>query len=63
MENKLFKLFDYQKFAGNSKLQEVIDSVHRRPRELSLDEADLISAAGSPYTKQGNGEEKKGDQQ
>ena len=49
MEKRLSKLFDYQKFAGNSKLQSVIDSVHRRPRELSLDEADYVSAAGTPY--------------
>ena len=51
MEKALTKLFDFQKFAGNSKLQEVIDSVHRRPQEISLDDADLIAAAGSPYCK------------
>ena len=49
MENKLPLIFDYQKFAGNRKLQNVIDSVHRRPKKLSLEEADLVSAAGSPY--------------
>ncbi len=51
MEKALTKLFDFQKFAGNRKLQDVIDSVHKRPRELSLDEAELVSAAGSPYFK------------
>ena len=49
MEKKLKKLFDYQRFAGNAALQAVIDGEHRPPRELSLDEADLVSAAGSAY--------------
>ena len=30
MENRLKKLFDFQKFEGNSDLQSVIDSVHSR---------------------------------
>ena len=51
MEKKLSKLFDFQKFAGNPKLQDAIDSVHKRPRELSLDEAALVTAAYAPYTK------------
>ena len=51
MEKTLSKLFDFQKFAGNRKLQDVVDSVHKRPRALSLDEADLIAAAGAPYKK------------
>ena len=50
MEKKLKELFDYQKFAQNAKLQSVIDSVHRRPRELLLDDSvELVSAAGAPY--------------
>ena len=38
MEKKLKQLFDYQKFAGNRELQQVIDSVHARyaVRELDL---------------------------
>ena len=51
MEKALSKLFDYQKFAENRKLQDEIDSVHRHPIELSLEEADLVSAAGSPHYK------------
>lgn len=51
MEKKLNKLFDYQKFAGNRKLQDVIDSAHRRRRELDLNEADYVSAAGTAYYK------------
>ena len=49
MEEKLSKLFDYQKFIRNPRLQEVIDSACKR--ELSLDEAELVTAAGSPYHK------------
>lgn len=60
MEKKLNELFDYQKFAVNPKLQSVIDSVHRPPRELSLDEADLVSAAGVPYMKPFNDEKPEG---
>lgn len=49
MENKLKQLFDYQKFEGNADLQQVIDSVHSRyaARELSLDEMEWVSAAGT----------------
>jgi len=52
MENRLKKLFDFQKFEGNSDLQSVIDSVHSRysssARELSLDEMSWVNAAGQP---------------
>ena len=51
MEKRLSKLFDYQKYARNPRLQAVIDSVHKRPRELSMDEADLVTAAYAPYVK------------
>ena len=51
MEKKLSKLLDYQKYAGNPRLRAVIDSVHKRPRELSMDEADLVTAAYAPYVK------------
>lgn len=48
MEQSLKKLFDYQKFEGNSALQSVIDSVHSRysVRELDLDELEYVNAAG-----------------
>ena len=49
MEKKLTKLFDYQQFACNPRLQALIDSVHSRRRELDLDDAELVAAAGSPY--------------
>lgn len=58
MEKKLTKLFDYQKFAGNPKLQVMIDSAHRQTRELILDDAELVSAAGVAYYKPTNDDEK-----
>lgn len=50
MEQKLKNLFDFQKFEGNSGLQQVIDSVHSRyaVRELSLNEMEWVAAAGIP---------------
>ena len=51
MEKRLSKLFDYQKYAGNPRLQAVIDSVRKRPRELSMDEAEFVNAAYAPYVK------------
>ena len=52
MESKLRQLFDFQKFEGNSELQQVIDSVHARyaVRELSLDDMEFVAAAGVPET-------------
>ncbi|MER1992963.1 MAG: hypothetical protein ABS897_02955 [Eubacteriales bacterium] len=48
MENKLRKLFDFQKFEGNSSLQSVIDDVHARyaKKELSMDDMEWVNAAG-----------------
>lgn len=50
MERTLSNLFDYQKFEGNSDLQQVINSVHSRyaVRELSMDEMEWVNAAGIP---------------
>ena len=50
MESTLRKLFDFQKFEGNADLQNVIDSVHARyaARELSMDEMEMLNAAGTP---------------
>ena len=47
--NKLTLLFGYQHFEGNRNLQQAIDSVHGRyhARELSLDNMDMIAAAGT----------------
>ena len=49
-ENMLMNLFDFQKFEGNAGLEEVIGEVHARyaARELSLEEAGMVWAAGTP---------------
>ena len=48
MENKLKKLFDFQKFEGNASLQSVIDDVHARyaMKELNMDDMEWVNAAG-----------------
>ena len=50
MENKISRLFDYQKFEGNTKLQQIIDDTHARCRAktLSLNELGWVNAAGEP---------------
>lgn len=59
MENKLFRLFDYQKFEGNEELQRIIDTTHARCRikSLSLDDMEWVNAAGHSQVHQ-NGKEK-----
>ncbi len=51
MENKLSRLFDYQKFAPNSRLESIIKDVESRyslDQELmSDDELDMVNAAGN----------------
>ena len=49
MSKVLKQLFDFQRFEGNPELQQVIDSVHARysRRELSLDDVDMVHAAGT----------------
>ncbi len=47
MENKLSKLFDYQRFENNSKLSKIIsDTQSRYGTEVSEDFLDKINAAG-----------------
>ena len=58
MEKQLKQLFDYQRFAGNPKLQAVINSVRSHRTELALDEAALVSAAGAAYRKQDDNKDK-----
>ena len=61
MEKALKQLFDYQKFEGSKALQGVIDSVHSRyaRRELSLDEAEFVNAAGMPGVREDKKEQEK----
>ena len=61
MEKTLRRLFDYQKFEGNTALQQVIDSVHARyaMQELNLDEMSFVAAAGITVKKPADGSDKK----
>ncbi len=60
MEKKLAALFDFQKFAGNQDLRQVIDAVHTRlsRRELSTGELEYVNAAGDPGLMQQKTQEK-----
>lgn len=47
MENKLKKLFDYQRFEQNDKLEKLIHETESRyAKELSEEDLSLVSAAG-----------------
>lgn len=47
MENTLKKLFEYQKFEKNSKLESLIAQAHSNyDRELSDDDLEMVAAAG-----------------
>lgn len=49
MMASLKDLFDYQKFAGNSRLESMIkDTESRYGSKFSLDDLELINAAGTP---------------
>jgi len=45
LDNKLKKLFSYQRFAGNKDLQKVIDDTNASMDMLSLDDDDLTMAS------------------
>ena len=51
MDQTLFKLFDYQRFADDDALRAVIDEVEDRYAAVALDDDALsaLSAAGDPY--------------
>ena len=46
MENKLRRVFEYQKFAANSRLGAMIAETERRYQALNDDDLFLVSAAG-----------------
>lgn len=49
IEQKLRQLFDFQRFAGNKKLHDLIqDTESRYSRSLSEDELTYVNAAGVP---------------
>ena len=48
-ELNLKDLFEYQKFAGNSRLEAMIkDTESRYGSKLGIDDLELVSAAGTP---------------
>lgn len=63
MENKLSRLFDYQKYSPNDKLSSIIADVESRYslgiQELSDDELGMLNAAGNTDTMRIKKEEKK----
>lgn len=51
MENKLRKLFEYQRFEGNSRLAKIIGETESRyGAEISDDDLEFIAAAGELRT-------------
>lgn len=46
MENKLRRVFEYQKFASNSRLGAMIAETERRYQAINDDDLFLVSAAG-----------------
>lgn len=60
MENKLFRLFDYQKFEGNEALRQIINSTHARcqARSLSMEDMEWVNAAGQQPVELPKNEEK-----
>ncbi|MDO4811274.1 MAG: hypothetical protein Q3985_04940 [Eubacteriales bacterium] len=47
MENKLKKLFEYQKFEQNERLAKLIaETEARQPAEISDDDLEMVAAAG-----------------
>ncbi len=63
MENKLSRLFDYQKYAPNDKLSSIIRDVESRysldVQELSDDELGMLNAAGNTDVMRVKKEERK----
>ena len=51
LDQTLFRLFDYQRFADNAALRAVIDEVEDRYAAVALDDDALatLSAAGDPH--------------
>ena len=58
MENKLRRVFDYQKFTSNRRLGAMIAETERRYQALNDDELFLVSAAGDTDIMNGFSENK-----
>ena len=54
LDSILKGLFDFQRFAQNDELQKLIDEVSEKYESgaLSLDELEMVSAAGDPFVKE-----------
>lgn len=52
MEEKLRRLFDFQRFFGDEDLQEVINAVEARCKKTMLtdEQLDYVAAAGDQYS-------------
>ena len=46
MEHRLKRIFDYQRFSKNKRLNEIISDTENRYSELDEDELFLVAAAG-----------------
>ena len=56
MENKLKKLFDYQKFEQNDRLAKLIAETEvRQAAEVSDDDLAFVAAAGNIFEQNNNG--------
>lgn len=52
MENKIKALFEFQRFSGNKRLEAMINDAENRYRnELSDEDVEIVSAAGSGFPK------------
>ena len=52
MENKIKALFEFQRFSGNKRLEAMINAAESRyQNELSDEEVEIVSAAGSGFPK------------
>ena len=56
MEKKLKKLFDYQRFEKNERLEKIIEETESRYKgELSDDDLAFVAAAGNIFEQNNNG--------
>ena len=56
MERTLKILFDFQKLQGNERLSKLIGEVERTKKELSLEDLELVNAAGDSFDERRNKE-------
>ena len=60
MEKKLKSMFDYQQFAGNSRLEKMMKEAEKAyPAALSDEELFFVNAAGEDHTEENDPDKKK----